>query len=427
LDAGKDADTTWIFDADFETTTGDNIGCDDLTDQTEWYAEDQSGVMPIPNYWHLDTLHSYGDSSMWCGRCWPCWALPCGYGNNWIQHLTHRFGDGTEIDSARLDYRQIFAMENDYDYGYVDIRVITTGGDTIDQGTDDEWKKIIYFDNPGFAGMPGVPNMDWESGDPSNRPVLDLTSYVAGESAGWFDIRWRFESDGALSAKDAVDPAAIAAVEDGAWYIDEVKVFVNADTVPIFYDNFEDGEEPGWDHSDFPGENQTGVTFRRAYNPATGRGFSCEIPRESWMMVATHPTTGTLVDYEVAWLQSPAIDISDAQSLIYREDIWFDFPDASNDFCGWHVAASDDPLCLDNWFNYYGDTVYYGGPWWSLSRLYNYDRYVGNDYMRFGWVVGWLISGLPSGGGSGFHMGGLFVDRAALGKIDVPTRPLRSL
>jgi hypothetical protein len=252
---------------------------------------------------------------------------------------------------------------------------------------------------------------------------FDFTT--ADSAIGYFDIRWRFESDGALSAQDAADDAAITAVTDGAWYIDEVNVkwYKGVGDSGVFYDNFETGEQPGWDHADFEGADQIGYTFRRAYNPTTGRGFTCEAPAAAYMMVATHPVFNTLVDNEVAWIQSPVVDISDCNSLIMEEDSWFDFPDDANDFCGYYYAASDNPLCMDTWLNYYGNTVYYGGPRWDFNREYPYDKAVGNDYFKLAWTCGWLITSYTSGGGASFHMGGLYLDRVKVGKINVTNPP----
>ena len=121
--------------------------------------------------------------------------------------------------TATLDYMQIFAMERDYDYGYVDIRIITTSGDTLDADTPEEWKNVARYHNLGF-GSPGVPRLDWGSPHPDNHPFLILDGWLP-ETTGWFDLRWRFESDGYLSAQDTRDLPPYP-ITDGAWYIDEV-------------------------------------------------------------------------------------------------------------------------------------------------------------------------------------------------------------
>ena len=155
--ASARAETTWIFDADFEDLTGDNYGIHDLGEpgdsQTGWYTTDRSGGIPQGIYWHKDTLYAYRDgeapdTSMWCGTCdgTECWLYDCGYGNEWRQDLTKEVDlSAHEGDTITLRFRQQFNLEIWYDFGYLDV--------SADSGSN--WTTELAVDNPGFGG-PGV-------------------------------------------------------------------------------------------------------------------------------------------------------------------------------------------------------------------------------------------------------------------------------
>ena len=143
---GTRLETLWIFDADFSTETGDNAG---------WTTPDRSGTLASENYWHHDTIRiggfpELGDTTWWCGTYNECWRQPRGYANDWVQVLERSFPEvdaNTDPgDPLTLDWDQRFAMEHDYDYGYVEIS--DDGGDT--------WTTIHTANNPGFAGKPGL-------------------------------------------------------------------------------------------------------------------------------------------------------------------------------------------------------------------------------------------------------------------------------
>ena len=118
-------DTLWIFDADFHDLEGDNAG---------WTSYDRSGTLGQENYWHKDTLFTdafpqLGDSAWWCGTYDECFEQGQGYGNNWYCTLERDFTidwPGIQVTQAELEFDQRFAMEKDYDYGYVDIRSTAT-------------------------------------------------------------------------------------------------------------------------------------------------------------------------------------------------------------------------------------------------------------------------------------------------------------
>ncbi|MCK5597969.1 MAG: immune inhibitor A, partial [Candidatus Eisenbacteria sp.] len=175
-------ETLWIFDADFEDLSGDNAG---------WTTYDRSGTRGEVNYWHKDTIRingftHLGDSTWWCGTYSNCWRQPRGYGNDWTCVLAREFPEvATNTapgDVLTLEYDQRYAIEKDYDYGYVDAS--TDGGDS--------WTTVHTVTNPGFVGTPGI-SQDWDSIALENpgHMVIDLSDY-AGTILG---IRFRFESD----------------------------------------------------------------------------------------------------------------------------------------------------------------------------------------------------------------------------------------
>ncbi|MCK4512057.1 hypothetical protein KAW64_09975, partial [bacterium] len=267
-------ETLWIFDADFEDLVGDNAG---------WLSEDRSGTLAIPNYWHKDTIRidgfaHLGDSTWWCGKYDPCWRQPRGYGNDWYQILERSFPEVEAFtdpgDPLVLRFDQRIAIENDYDYGYVDIR---------SPATADTWYTLMAVDNPGFAGTPGM-SQDWDSTNPvmGGHLELDLTAY----SGHTFDLRFRFESDGAYSSQDQFDNPPHHSVLDGAWQLDNIKLVAwMPDSVLVFLDDCESPGDNGWVHDGIPAHGQTGVTFWRGLYGTdiwTNRPFSCD-EQSGWM------------------------------------------------------------------------------------------------------------------------------------------------
>ncbi len=206
-------ETLWIFDADFEDLTGDNAG---------WTSLDMSGTLEQVNYWHKDTIRIngfewLGDSTWWCGTYDDCWRQPRGYGNGWTCVLSRDCSEVetlTEVgDSLVLSFDQRFAMENDYDYGYVEI--LADG--------DPGWTTAWLVNNVGFAGHPGN-GYDWDANvypfDQRGHVVLDISEY-AGRS---IDLRFRFVSDLAYSSQDQFDNPPFHSVQDGAWQLDNIRL-----------------------------------------------------------------------------------------------------------------------------------------------------------------------------------------------------------
>jgi len=395
----------WIFDADFEDLTGDNAG---------WISEDRSGTLAIENYWHKDTIRingftHLGDSTWWCGKYDPCWRQPRGYGNDWYQILERSFPEVPALtspgDSLVLSFDQRIAMENDYDYGYVDVR---------SSATNDTWYTVISVDNPGFAGTPGL-SQDWDSVNPvmGGHLEVDLSDY-SGQSLG---LRFRFESDGAYSSQDSWDNPPHHSVLDGAWQLDNIKlVSWQPDSVLVFLDDCESPGDNGWVHDGTPARGQAGVTFWRGLYDTdiwTNRPFTCD-EQSGWMYAAVDPLTSRMVDGEDAWLVSPAINIEGASKLVGQWDMWVDLPRPTEDVFDLSLASHDDMEYCD-WF--YGGMdppgAWYGGPFWG-TWTDDWDAYTGNAWFRLRWEV-WN-SDPPAPGAE--HMGGIFINRQRVG---IPT------
>ncbi len=387
-------ETLWIFDADFEDLTGDNAG---------WTTVDYSGTAALENYWHKDTIRlteAYlGDSTWWCGKYDSCWYQPRGYGNDWHQVMYRDLQLSTWSqpgDDVVLEFDQRFAMEHDYDYGYIDIS--DDGGGS--------WETIWTVNNPGFAGKPGVPK-DWDSDQ--GHPSCSLSEW-AGED---IRLRCRFESDEAYSAQDEYANEPWNSVQDGAWQLDNIEVSVN--DAQVWLDDCESPGSNGWVHDDIPATGQTGITFWRGLYGTdfeTGRLSMCSDP-SGWMMAAVDPFTGVMVDGEYTWLTTPAIDISGADRLVGQWNIWVDLPYESNDRFDISIRSGDSSGCPDDWPGW-GEPPggWYGGPFWGTWSD-DWDAFAGNDRL---WVTWQLENQEPAPPGT--HRAGIILNRQRVG---IPT------
>jgi hypothetical protein len=350
------SETLWIFDADFEDLVGDNAG---------WVGTDRSGTLAVPNHWHKDTIRiggfeHLGDSTWWCGTYNPCWIQPRGYGNGWVDVLQRHFDEATGLspgDELIFEYDQRIAMEKDYDYGYVDISV--DGGDS--------WTTLSTVCNPGFVGTPGYPQ-DWDSTNPlaPGHESLDLGAYAGHE----FDLRFRFESDGALSAQDDYD----SGVTDGAWQLDNFVLWVDEEEpVYLFVDDCESPGDNGWAHDEIPATGQAGVAYERRYETFEGRS--------GWVMAAYDTISGGMVDGQHSNLLSPPINVAGAPALVGRWEGYLDMPGAANDLVSLWLSVSDIPECLD-----YHSGIEpawwpsFGGPYW-LQMQQDWTAYTGEDWL----------------------------------------------
>ncbi len=394
---GTRLETLWIFDADFSTTTGDNAG---------WTAWDRSGTLASVNFWHHDTIRingftHLGDTTWWCGTNNECWRQDRGYANDWLQNLERNFTEASGLTGTlTLEYDQRFAMEHDYDYGYVDIR---------SSATSDTWYTVNTVNNPGFAGNPGM-SQDWDSTHPAGggHVLLDISPEAMGVE---FDLRFRFESDGAYSSQDQYNngPPWDSCL-DGAWQLDNITLY--DDGAVIFYDDAESGDP--WTHDDIAAAGQTGVTFWRGQfgiDFVTGRDFTCDDrPVGSWMYAAVDPFTSKMVDGEYAWLVSPPIDVSGAAKLVGRWDHWVDLPPPSEDIFNLSLASNDLFACVTDPAGFMDESPgwWYGGPFWG-TWTDDWDAFAGNDWLAIRWEL--QNSDEPAAP----HMAGLLVNRQWLG------------
>jgi hypothetical protein len=387
-------ETLWIFDANFQDLTGDNAG---------WLSFDTSGTVGQTNYWHHDTIHLtqeyLGDSAWWCGTYDACWVQPRGYGNGWIQILTR---DMAEIettsagDLVELEWDQRYAMEKNYDYGYVEVKA----------PDDSEWMTLASYTNTGFTPIPGKSH-DWDH--PTDGHVtLDLSSY-AGDS---LQLRYRFESDDLYSSQDTPDNS-VHSVKDGAWQLDNITVKQNGS--PLFFDGSESGNM-GWVHDDIESSGQTGVSFARGrygFDFVTGRDFTCDNrPVGSWMYAAVDPFSSVMVDDQSTELVSPPIDISGAGRLVGQWDMWVDLPQPSGDIFDLNLATSDVWECVTYSGNFIDEQpgTWYGGPYWGVWTD-DWSAFAGNEWLAIKWWLGKWEFAEPSEP----HRAGIFLNRQRVG------------
>lgn len=393
--SGSRSDTLWIFDADFENTTDpDNQG---------WISTDLSGTLGVVNHWHRDTLRvagfeHLGESAWWCGTYDPCWIQTRGYGNDWVNNLWRDFelsSWSSTGDTVTFDFDQRFAMELQYDYGYVDVSA--DGGAT--------WTTLATFTNAGFPGTPGY-SQDWDSA--FGHQSLDLSSRAGLDVR----VRFRFESDAAYSSQDEYPNPPFDSVLDGAWQIDNMEWRVS--DVRVWYDDAEGGDN-GWSHDDVQPSGQTNAAFERGLYGVdfeTGGPFTCD-EQSGWMYAALDDVSGLMVDGQCSTLRSPPIDISGAVALVGRWDGWLDCPKESNDILRLRLASGNDADCLHAaggvGFLDYAQPLY-GGPFWG-HMTDDWSAFAGNNWLALEWM---LENTDPS---PGEHGTGFFLNRQRVGTI----------
>jgi hypothetical protein len=367
---GSRAETLWIFDADFEDFTGDNDG---------WVSEDRSDYPYRVNYWHKDTIRingfeHLGDSTWWCGTYNDCWVQPRGYGNDWECSLEREFPMVAEMtepgDQLTLSYDQRYAIEKDYDYGYIEVS--TDGGLT--------WTTIHGVTDSGFMETPGY-SEDWDSDFWANpgHMELDLSDY-AGEI---ISIRFRFTSDVYYSSEDRENNPPLNTCLDGAWQLDNISLWAftaQAGSVRVFWDDCEDAGDNGWVHDDLEPEGQTGVVFERQYMSFPGHS--------GWMMVATD-SMGAMVDGQDSRLRSPPIDIDGAPEVAVVSTGWLDLGTTGEDRARMYVYGAQDSSCLWNGGVFTGWWESSGGPAWvteECSTEYLVDQsWLGLNFRLYNW------------------------------------------
>jgi len=380
---GARLETLWIFCADFEdTTTWDVAGCPTAgAGNAGWTSSDQSGTLAQENYWHHDTIRTpivhypyLGDSTWWCGTYNICWRQARGYGNAWLQTLQRTLTPGemgTAGNLVELEWDQRYAMERNYDYGYVEI--------SNDAGAS--WTSLAAYNNTGFQGA-GIPH-NWNH--PTDGHVSqDLSSYAGQE----LQLRYRFESDLAYSSQDQYDNSQHS-VKDGAWQLDNITLSVNAS--PTFYDDSESGNM-GWVHDDTEQSGNTTVRFKRGrfgIDYVTGREFTCDNrPYGTWCYAAVDPFSKAMVEGEDTWLMSPPIDIEGAPKLVGVWDMWVDLPRPTQDIFNLQLASNDLYECVTDPAGFVDEAPgwWYGGPFFGVW-IDDWDAFAGNSWLAIMWQL----------------------------------------
>ncbi len=395
VDRSRPREILWFFDADFENWGGDNAG---------WQSFDMSGTPGDINHWHkappFETSYpGLGDNTWWCGTVNSCYVQGQGYGNGWACYLERDFplsewsspGDDVEFS---LDHR--YAMEKDYDYGYLDIS--TDGGET--------WTTLRTYSNSGFMS-PGTP-MDW------HFETVDMGAYADTDVR----IRFRFESDPSYSPQDTGDNA-MHSMLNGAWQLDNTTWRARPPAgvwTTHWEDDCEDEGDNGWEHLNLHGVGQTDIGFERYQyleHISTQRpgGIPGSPPMGSWVYAAVNDFRRMETD-QLSWLISPPIDISGATALEAEWDAWVDCPFETNDFYDLYINSAADVGCAADlqYFTNEAPGVWYGGPEWSVHTD-NWDAYVGNSWLAIGWKL-WN-DGEPSGGAE--HYAGFILNRQRVG------------
>ncbi len=367
--AARPSDTLWIFEADFEDPWGQG-----------WTTVDLSGTLGEENHWHKDTIRirhftHLGDSTWWCGKYDATWAQPRGYGNDWVQYLWHDFplaswsGPGDEVT---FTFDQRFAIEQEYDYGYVDLS--TDDGET--------WTTLRLYSNPGFPGTPGA-SQDWDSALYGHQS-LDMSAYAGSDVR----LRFRFESEVAYSSQDQPDNPPLHSVKDGAWQLDNFTWHV-WDSV-AWTDDCESPGDNGWVHDDIPSTGQTGIVWRRSFeNPGTDR-FG-----PGWYMAAYDSLAGRMVDRQRAWLLSPPIDIEGVGNIVGKWEGWMHLPLCSHDEVALWVTSGETPADL---FQHGGFEPWPAwGPHWGgpagVQVAQDWSVYAGQNWLGLEWA---LMNGAPA-------------------------------
>ncbi len=398
-------ETLWIFDADFEDLVGDNAG---------WVAFDRSETPHYVNYWHKDTIRingftHLGDSTWWCGTYGDsCWRQPRGYANSWICMLSRSFpeiADTEPGDAIRLEYDQRYAMEHGYDYGYTDVS--GDGGLT--------WDTVWTITNPNFS-TPGL-SRDWNSTSPSGpgHMYLHLSDYAGTDLA----IRFRFESDCAISSEDYYNNPPLNSCLDGAWQLDNIAIYVN--DALHWIDDCEAPGTAGWDASDMEAHGQTGAYFRRTFEPSTLRNYGCGTPGSGWMMAAVDSVTGLMVDGQYTWLIGPPVEIPEEGDVYVEWHAWYDLPSGANDYASLYPLFYDEEgcfweqteFCPAEWLSP-SPLVPAGPEWRTVGRLLETTE----ARMRFR-VQLWNKE--PAAPGT--HAAGVFLDRVRVASVTGSDRP----
>ncbi len=394
------SDTLWFFDADFETESGDNAG---------WEGFDNTGHPESPSFWHPDTVRTplsrpyLGDYAWWCGT-YPsgeCWVGGRGYANRWISILERDFPEvdahSNPGDQLQLEWDQRYAMEHDYDYGYVEVS--TNGGGS--------WTTLATYTNSGFAGYPGTP-MNW--GGANGHPVLDMDAYAGAPD---LRLRFRFVSDDIYSTYEST----VSSLVDGAWEIDNIKWSAGTPLTQFWLDNSEPGTVQEWETPLVPAYGQVGATFQRYLYPwelDEGGGEYCGQPWEdTHVWAAVNPGTQEMVNDQDSWLVSPEIHPPVEGPLVVYWRVYADCPSGTNDFFDMYARTDSLFTCEEGDLHFLNPTSggWYGDHLWADATTTIDEQYTTDEWLKLAFR---LMNYEPLANPDD-HGRGLFVDRVRVG------------
>jgi hypothetical protein len=213
------------------TENFDGVGVGEIP--AGWDTVDLTSA-PQTAHWHIDDfmVHS-GDSCLWCGANIASWQHEPGYGNLWRQYLTLALDLSGVSSPCSLIFDHQYAMEYEspeapfdtWDGCNVRVRTPGSGGwDVITPVGGYPYDAAYAFNLQDGDTLPcysGV-NLSW------GEARFDLSAYV-GDSVY---VRFWVASDMYCSDEDYCD-------YDGAWYIDDLLVGTEGDTV--FFTDCETG------------------------------------------------------------------------------------------------------------------------------------------------------------------------------------------
>lgn len=193
------------------------------------------GMYTAGPQWHIEDHRSHSPDNSWkCGG--PGGA---NYGNNLNSSLVTP-GINVPTDNPELTFWTWYSLENDYDYGYVEITTDGTSWTALNGG--------------GFNG-----SSNW------SEETYDLSSY-AGETV---NIRFRLDTDGSVT-------------EEG-WYVDDISV--------------ETGSGSGGDEETPPSKPYVFNLFPTYPNPAVGAvNFTFALPETRQVTIEIYDIKGRKID-----------------------------------------------------------------------------------------------------------------------------------
>ena len=260
-------------------------------------------------HFHVDTYMAYVGHSWWCGNF--DYDADGGYGNGWTDMLNIPATDVSSITYPILSFAFRYDSEPGYDFTYVQAQ---QGG--------------VYVNlNLGYNGYAG-----WND--------LGIYGFVLGAYDNPVMARYRFESDGAWSDEDFA--AYGYQTVGGAFACDNVRIFDYYTSVVLFMDDVETG---GLCVPSVPGS--AGDWWHVTYDLCS----SVSNPYSWWC--GDDADTSLIPPGLNNWLQTPMVDISQAETCTLRMYIHAEVPTIDNDY--WNNSVTFDGVEFYNLGSWWGD------------------------------------------------------------------------